>query len=58
MSPGWIVGLELTAVLGVVLGLAVRELLSLRHDRERPDDIAPRGEQAAVPAPDDPERQA
>ena len=35
MSPGLIVALELTLVLGVVLGLAVWELLRLRRDRAR-----------------------
>lgn len=35
MSSGWIVALELIAVLGVVLGFGAWELLSLRRDRQR-----------------------
>jgi hypothetical protein len=40
MSSGLIIALELTLVLGVVLGLAVWELLSLRRDRARDADQA------------------
>ena len=36
MSSGLIITLEVTAVLGVVIGLAVWELWSLRRDRHRP----------------------
>lgn len=35
MSGGWIAALELLLVLGVVLGLAVWELVRLRRDRDR-----------------------
>ena len=45
MSPGLIAALELTLVLGVVLGLAVWELVKLRQDREFSDgEHAPDGE--------------
>ena len=36
MSSGLLVALELTLVLGVVIGLAVWELWRLRRDRSRP----------------------
>ena len=36
MSSGLIIALELTLVLGVVIGLAVWELWRLRRDRSRP----------------------
>ena len=35
MSSGLIIALEMTLVLGIVLGLAVWELIRLRRDRER-----------------------
>ncbi|CAN5906216.1 hypothetical protein BH11PSE8_BH11PSE8_33450 [soil metagenome] len=35
MSGGWIAALELLLVLGVVLGLAIWELIRLRRDREK-----------------------
>ena len=35
MSGGWIAALELLLVLGVVLGLAVWDLVRLRRDRDR-----------------------
>ncbi len=35
MSGGWIAALELLLVLGVVLGLAVWDLIRLRGDRGR-----------------------
>lgn len=35
MSPSLIIALEFTLVIGVVLGLAVWELLRLRRDRKR-----------------------
>lgn len=38
MSSGLLIALELTLVLGVVLGLAVWELWRLRRDRQRPPD--------------------
>jgi hypothetical protein len=38
MSSGLLIALELTLVLGVVLGLAVWELWRLRRDRKRPPD--------------------
>jgi hypothetical protein len=41
MSSSLIIGLEFALVLGVVLGLAVWELLRLRHDRRRDDDAPP-----------------
>ena len=41
MSSGWIIGLELTLVLGSVIGLAVWELLRLRRDRRRPSRAEP-----------------
>ena len=38
MSSGLIIALELALVLGVVIGLAVWELWSLRRDRKRPPE--------------------
>ena len=38
MSSSLLIALELTLVLGVVLGLAVWELWRLRRDRQRPPD--------------------
>jgi len=38
MSSGLIIALELTLVLGVVVGLAVWELWRLRRDRSRPPE--------------------
>jgi hypothetical protein len=38
MSSGMIIALEMTLVLGGVLGLAVWELLRLRRDRKKPTD--------------------
>jgi len=38
MSSGLIIALEMTLVLGVVLGLAVWELLRLRRDRKPPPE--------------------
>jgi hypothetical protein len=38
MSSGLIIALELTLVLGVVIGLAVWELWRLRRDRSRPPE--------------------
>ena len=38
MSGGWIAALELLLVLGVVLGLAVWELVRLRRERTRDAD--------------------
>ena len=38
MSPGWIIALEVTAVLGGVLAFGIWELLSLRRDRQRDRD--------------------
>jgi hypothetical protein len=35
MSSGLIIALEMTLVLGVVIGFAVWELISLRRDRKR-----------------------
>lgn len=35
IATGWLVLLEVLLVLGVVLGLAVRELVLLRRDRSR-----------------------
>lgn len=42
MSSGLIIALELTLVLGVVLGLAVWELLRLRRERMRASDSSRR----------------
>jgi hypothetical protein len=42
VSSGWIVALEVTAVLGGVLAFGIHELLSLRRDRKR--DAAQRAE--------------
>ncbi len=41
MSSGLIIALELTLVLGVVLGLAVWELWTLRRDRRKPPTLPP-----------------
>lgn len=41
MSSGLLIALELTLVLGVVLGLAVWELWSLRRDRRKPPPTKP-----------------
>lgn len=41
MSSGLIIGLEMALVLGVVIGLAVWELVSLRRDRKPPPDTLP-----------------
>jgi len=38
MSSGLIIALELTLVLGVVIGLAAWELWRLRRDRSRPPE--------------------
>lgn len=38
MSTGWLVLLEVLLILGVVLGLAVRELVLLRRDRNQRAD--------------------
>lgn len=38
MSSGLIIALELTLVLGVVIGLAIWELWRLRRDRARPPE--------------------
>jgi len=38
VSSGLIIALELTLVLGVVIGLAVWELWRLRRDRRRPPE--------------------
>lgn len=41
MSSGMIIGLEMVLVLGVVLGLAVWELVRLRRDRVENRKAAP-----------------
>ena len=41
MSSALIIGLEMTLVLGVVVGLAVWELVSLRRDRKKPPNSEP-----------------
>jgi hypothetical protein len=38
VSSGLIIALEFALIVGVVLGLAVWELWSLRRDRSRPPD--------------------
>ena len=44
MSSALIIGLEMTLVLGVVVGLAVWELVRLRRDRNKPpSDSQPPG---------------
>jgi hypothetical protein len=50
MSSALIIGLEMALVLGVVLGLAVWELLRLRRDRAR-DKAAPAGTADETKAP-------
>jgi hypothetical protein len=41
MSSGLLIALELTLVLGVLIGLAVWELWSLRRDRTQSKDAKP-----------------
>jgi hypothetical protein len=41
MSSALIIGLEMTLVLGVVVGLAVWELVRLRRDRRKPPETRP-----------------
>lgn len=48
MSSGMIIGLEMVLVLGVVLGLAVWELVRLRRDRVENRKAAPPPPRAAV----------
>jgi hypothetical protein len=48
VSPGLIVALEVTLVLGVLIGLAAWELLSLRRDRRRRDAAASSEEDATL----------
>jgi hypothetical protein len=38
MSTGWLVAVEMFLILGLVLGLAVFELWSLRRDKRRTGD--------------------